>query len=122
VVVLSDLKDKPLEEAIRLLRDVHLPVFDRAAGRYARLAARFSVVDGIVVMSSLLEPLVFGALTSVPLEFTEVSDKGARHRSAAYCASRLPGSLAIVVSQDGSVRAYRKAAADVPVEEAEVLL
>jgi len=107
VVIFSDLKALPLEEARRLLQDVHLSARDRDAGDYARLVAQLTVVDGIVVLSPLLEPSMFGGITSVPSDFTDVASKGARHRAAAYCTTLLPGSVALVVSQDGTVTAYR---------------
>jgi hypothetical protein len=122
IVMLRDLKEKSLDEAKSLLRDLHLTLFDREAARYTRVWAQLSVIDGIVVMSSVLEPLVFGGLVSVPPDFTEVRDKGTRHRSAAYCATRLLGSVAVVVSQDGAVTAYRKPSADAPLETVELLL
>jgi hypothetical protein len=54
--------------------------------------------------------------------FSTRSDKGARHRSAAYCATLLPGSVAMTVSQDGAITIYRKPLDGGPVEETELLL
>ena len=111
LVILKDLKDRPLDYAQLVLENLHYKLYDREAARYARLWAQLSVIDGMVVMNHLLEPLVFGGITTVPDSFKGLKGKkGARHQAGAYAATRFPGSVAIVVSQDGSVTAYRKKA------------
>jgi len=117
--LLEEIRADALTRSTNLLRDVHSTPSDREAGQYARLCARLSTIDGIVVLDPLLEPAVFGGLVSIPSEFTGVKDKGARHRSAACCATQIPGCLALVVSQDGSVTAYREG--DAGLEEFELL-
>jgi hypothetical protein len=110
IVILKDLEDRMPQDVDMMLRQIHLSMHDRQLGRYADLWAQLSTVDGIMVMDRMLEPVIFGGLVSLPADFKEVADKGARHRSGAYCASLLPGSVAIAVSQDGGVTAYRKPA------------
>ena len=114
-VILKDLEERTPQDADMMLREIHLSMHDRQLGRYAELSAQLSSVDGIVVMDRLLEPVIFGGLVNLPADFTDVPDKGARHRAGAYCASLIPGSVAIVVSQDGGVTAYRKPADGGPI-------
>src|SRR5688572_21107754 len=121
-VILKDLDERTPEDAAMILREIHLSMHDRQAGRYADLLAQLSSVDGILVMDRLLEPVIFGGLVNLPVDFTEVVDKGARHRSGAYCASRITGSVAIVVSQDGGVTVYRKPSDGGPIVETKLML
>lgn len=98
--------------------------FDEAVFELAHLVAALSDVDGMVVLNHRFEILGFGAVVSghlpeldqvaqaVDLDGTErieeaTSAVGTRHRAAYRISAAIPGSLSIVVSQDGSVRFIR---------------
>jgi hypothetical protein len=101
--------------------DPRLAELDEALFETSHLIAALAAVDGAVVLTKRFEILGFGAeiagglpvVTEVrralDLEAeafaTEVVDAvGTRHRSAYRFCAAVPGSLAIVVSQDGGVR------------------
>jgi len=101
--------------------DDGIATLDEALFETAHLIASFAAADGAVVMGKHNELLGFGGMISgrlpdiesvaraLDLEGEEVAEEeaggvGARHRSAYRLASALPGSVAIVVSQDGGVR------------------
>ncbi len=101
--------------------DPHLADLDEALFETSHLIAALANVDGAVVLTKRFEILGFGAeiagtlptVTEVrralDLEAdtftTEVVDVvGTRHRSAYRFCAAVPGSLAVVVSQDGGVR------------------
>jgi DNA integrity scanning protein DisA with diadenylate cyclase activity len=100
----------------RRARDV-----DEALFETAHLIASLAAADGAVVMSKQNELLGFGGMVSgrlpdvervgraLDLEGEKVAEEetgnvGARHRSAYRLADALPGSVAVVISQDGGVR------------------
>ena len=83
----------------------------------AHLIAGLAAADGAVVMSKPNELLGFGGMLpdvesvgrALVLEGEkvveeEIGNVGARHRSAYRLAGALPGSVAVVISQDGGVR------------------
>ena len=87
----------------------------------AHLIAGLAAADGAVVMSKDNELLGFGGMISGRLPDVEsvgraldlegekvveegIGNVGARHRSAYRLAGALPGSVAVVISQDGGVR------------------
>jgi hypothetical protein len=101
--------------------DNEIETLDEALFETAHLIAGLAAADGAVVMSKQNELLGFGgmisgrlpAVTSVAraldLEGEKVVEEGtvnvgARHRSAYRLAGALPGSVAVVISQDGGVR------------------
>jgi hypothetical protein len=101
--------------------DDEIETLDEALFETAHLIAGLAAADGAVVMSKQNELLGFGgmisgrlpAVTSVAraldLEGEKVVEEGtvnvgARHRSAYRLAGALPGSVAVVISQDGGVR------------------
>ena len=101
--------------------DEELAALDEALFEFAYLVAGLAAVDGAVVLDKRLELLGFGAEISgrlpdvrvvgraLDLEGESVADEpaaneGTRHRSAYRLVGALPGSVAIVVSQDGGVR------------------
>lgn len=101
--------------------DDGIATLDEALFETAHLIAGLAAADGAVVMGKDNELLGFGGMISgrlrdvetvcraLDLEGEEVAeeetgDVGARHRSAYRLVGALPGSLAIVVSQDGGVR------------------
>jgi len=90
-----------------------------------RFLASLSAVDGAVVLGQPLEMLGFGAEISGRLppvhqvtrdpdssgartKTESVLNVGTRHRSAYRFCRALPGAMAAVVSQDGSVRAIKR--------------
>lgn len=98
--------------------------FDEAVFEVAHLMAALSDVDGMVVLNHRFEILGFGAVVSGHLPDVDrvfqaldldgsdrieeaTSAVGTRHRAAYRIASKIPRSLSIVVSQDGSVRFIR---------------
>jgi len=103
------------------LRDDDLAHLRDAIFEMSQLIAALSEVDGAVVLTKRFELLGFGAeivgdlpnlrhvCRALDLEADDriaeplVAD-GTRHRSAYRLCSRLPGALALVVSQDGGVR------------------
>ncbi len=101
--------------------DAEIESLDEALFETAHLIAGLAAADGAVVMSKQNELLGFGGMISgrlpdvervwraLDLEGKEVAEErtgnvGSRHRSAYRLASALPGSVAVVVSQDGGVR------------------
>ena len=101
--------------------DEELTTLDEALFETAHLIAGLAAADGAVVMGMDHELLGFGGMISgrlpeaesvwraLDLEGEEVAeegtgDVGARHRSAYRLCGALPGSVAVVVSQDGGVR------------------
>ena len=101
--------------------DPEIETLDEALFDVAHLIAGLAAADGAVVMSKRNELLGFGGMISgrlpdvervwraLDLEGEEVAEEetgnvGARHRSAYRLASALPGSVAVVISQDGGVR------------------
>ena len=102
-------------------RDPIIEELDEAIFEVAHLIANLSKVDGAVVMTKRFEMLGFGAEISGALPAVETVSRaldpegehtlkepadgvGTRHRSAYRLCGALPGSVAVVVSQDGSAR------------------
>ena len=103
------------------LQDEEIASMRDAIFEMSQLIAALSEVDGAVVMTKRFELLGFGAeivgdlpdvrrvARALDLEaeeqvFEPVVADGTRHRSAYRLCSRIPGALALVVSQDGGVR------------------
>jgi len=101
--------------------DESIATLDEALFEMAHLTAGLALADGAVVLSKRHELLGFGAMISGRLpavrsvaraldlegeRFAEeaTANVGARHRSAYQLVGALPGSVAVVVSQDGGVR------------------
>jgi hypothetical protein len=101
--------------------DEEIATLDEALFEMAHLTAGLALTDGAVVLNKRHELLGFGAMISGRLpavrsvaraldlegeRFAEedTANVGARHRSAYQLAGALPGSVAVVVSQDGGVR------------------
>jgi hypothetical protein len=101
--------------------DDEIETLDEALFDVAYLIAGLAATDGAVIMSKQNELLGFGGMISgrlpdvesvgraLDLEGEEVAEEetgnvGARHRSAYRLVGALPGSVAVVVSQDGGVR------------------
>jgi hypothetical protein len=101
--------------------DAQIESLDEALFDVAHLIAGLAAADGAVVMSKDHELLGFGGMISgrlpdvesvgraLDLEGDKVAEEetgnvGARHRSAYRLAGALPGSVAVVISQDGGVR------------------
>jgi hypothetical protein len=101
--------------------DEEIATLDEALFEVAYLIAELAATDGAVVLSKNHELLGFGGMISgrlpevksvaraLDLEGEEVVEEetgnvGARHRSAYRLAGALPGSVAVVISQDGGVR------------------
>jgi hypothetical protein len=101
--------------------DDELATLDEALFETAHLIAGLASADGAVVLSKQHELLGFGGMISgrLPLVGTvaraldlegqrvvdeETGNVGARHRSAYRLAGAVPGSVTIVISQDGGVR------------------
>ena len=101
--------------------DAQLETLDEALFDVAHLIAGLAAADGAVIMSKPNELLGFGGMISgrlpdlgsvwraLDLEGEKVVEEGtanvgARHRSAYRLAGALPGSVAVVISQDGGVR------------------
>jgi hypothetical protein len=101
--------------------DEELETLDEALFETAHLIAGLAAADGAVVMSKENELLGFGGMVSgrlpdvekvgraLNLEGEKAAEEesgnvGARHRSAYRLADALPGSVAVVISQDGGVR------------------
>ncbi|MBP7747671.1 MAG: hypothetical protein KA383_16265 [Phycisphaerae bacterium] len=101
--------------------DESIATLDEALFEMAYLTAGLALADGAVVLSKRHELLGFGAMISGRLpavrsvaraldlegeRFAEedTANVGARHRSAYQLVGALPGSVAVVVSQDGGVR------------------
>jgi hypothetical protein len=101
--------------------DVRIAELDEAIFEVAHLMAALAAVDGAVVMTKRFEILGFGAEISgelpavktvfraLDLEGERVAEEstdgvGTRHRSAYRLCNALPEAVAVVISQDGSVR------------------
>ncbi|MDB5337162.1 MAG: hypothetical protein JWN70_2781 [Planctomycetaceae bacterium] len=101
--------------------DDQLVNLDEALFETAHLIAGLAAVDGAVILSKHHEILGFGGMISGRLPAVrnvaraldlegesiaveEARNVGARHRSAYRLVSGIPGTVAIVVSQDGAVR------------------
>jgi hypothetical protein len=104
-----------------LTTDDEIATLDEALFEMAHLFAGLAAVDGAVVMGKHHELLGFGGMISgrlpdvgsvwraLDLEGERVAQEavanvGARHRAAYRLVGALPGSVAIVISQDGGVR------------------
>jgi hypothetical protein len=101
--------------------DEEIETLDEALFETAHLIAGLAAADGAVVMGKDNELLGFGGMVSGRLTEVETvwraldlegervaeeetGDVGARHRSAYRLCGALPGSVAVVISQDGGVR------------------
>jgi hypothetical protein len=101
--------------------DDGIETLDEALFETAHLIAGLAAADGAVVMSKRNELLGFGGMISgrlpdvervwraLDLEGQEVAEErtgnvGSRHRSAYRLCGALPGSVAVIISQDGGVR------------------
>jgi hypothetical protein len=101
--------------------DDELATLDEALFETAHLIAELAAADGAVVLTKSHELLGFGGMISgrlpdvesvnraLDLEGERVAEEetgnvGARHRSAYRLVAATPGSVAVVVSQDGGVR------------------
>jgi hypothetical protein len=108
-------------EEFEATTDAQIETLDEALFETAHLIAGLAAADGAVVMSKQNELLGFGGMISgrlpdvssvaraLDLEGEKVAEEGtgnvgARHRSAYRLAGALPGSVAVVISQDGGVR------------------
>jgi hypothetical protein len=108
-------------EEFEATTDAQIETLDEALFETAHLIAGLAAADGAVVMSKQNELLGFGGMISgrlpglenvgraLDLEGEKVVEEetanvGARHRSAYRLADALPGSVAVVISQDGGVR------------------
>ena len=108
-------------EEFEATTDAQIETLDEALFETAHLIAGLAAADGAVVMSKQNELLGFGGMISgrlpavnsvgkaLDLEGEKVTEEetanvGARHRSAYRLAGALPGSVAVVISQDGGVR------------------
>jgi hypothetical protein len=108
-------------EEFEATTDDEIATLDEALFETAHLIAGLAAADGAVVMSKHNELLGFGGMISgrlpdvdsvwraLDLEGEKVVEEGtgnvgARHRSAYRLAGALPGSVAVVISQDGGVR------------------
>jgi len=108
-------------EEFEVTTDDEIATLDEALFETAHLIAGLAAADGAVVMSKHNELLGFGGMISGSLPDVESVERsldlegekvveegtgnvGARHRSAYRLAGALPGSVAVVISQDGGVR------------------
>jgi hypothetical protein len=108
-------------EEFEATTDAQIETLDEALFETAHLIAGLAAADGAVVMGKNNELLGFGGMISgrlpdlksvwraLDLEGEKVVEEGtanvgARHRSAYRLAGALPGSVAVVISQDGGVR------------------
>jgi hypothetical protein len=108
-------------EEFEATTDDEIATLDEALFETAHLIVGLAAADGAVVMSKHNELLGFGGMISVRLPAVEsvaraldlegekvveegTGNVGARHRSAYRLAGALPGSVAVVISQDGGVR------------------
>jgi hypothetical protein len=106
---------------VRATTDEEIEMLDEALFETAHLIAGLAAADGAVVMSKQNELLGFGGMVSgrlpdvesvwraLDLEGEKVAEEGtgnagARHHSAYRVVGALPGTVAIVISQDGGVR------------------
>ena len=108
-------------EEFEATTDDEIETLDEALFDVAHLIAGLAAADGAVVMSKHNELLGFGGMVcgrlaavkgvarALDLEGEKVVEEetanvGARHRSAYRLAGALPGSVVVVISQDGGVR------------------
>ena len=108
-------------EEFEATTDAQIETLDEALFDVAHLIAGLAAADGAVILSKPNELLGFGGMISgrlpdvksvgraLDLEGEKVVEEGtgnvgARHRSAYRLAGALPGSVAVVISQDGGVR------------------
>lgn len=80
---------------------------------WAKATASLSGVDGAIVLDQYLSPALFGAkftTTEVPSgvehDHDELAKRGTRHRSMAAAVGATPGSIGVVVSQDGPITVF----------------
>ena len=87
---------------------------------YVGMLGQFACVDGALVIDDFLKPIGYGAkIENVPHTTAEVvvirkvdpvpfdlEKRGTRHTSAANFVCAVPGSIALVLSQDGPARAF----------------
>ncbi len=108
-------------EEFEATTDAQIETLDEALFEIAHMIAGLAAADGAVVMGKNNELLGFGGMVSgrlpdiesvgraLDLEGEKIAEEetanvGARHRSAYRLCSALPGSVAVVISQDGGVR------------------
>ena len=108
-------------EEFEATTDDEIATLDEALFEIAHVIAGLAAADGAVVMSKQNELLGFGGMVSgrlpdvksvgraLDLEGKKIVEEeagnvGTRHRSAYRLAGALPGSVAVVISQDGGVR------------------
>jgi hypothetical protein len=108
-------------EEFEATTDDEIETLDEALFETAHLIAGLAAADGAVLMGKDNKLLGFGGMVSgrlpdlgsvwraLDLEGEEVTEEGtanvgARHRSAYRLCGALPGSVAVVISQDGGVR------------------
>lgn len=79
----------------------------------AERVAHLTAIDGAVVMTAMLSPVVFGAkfssvdVTGLPPRVLQaVAERGMRHRSMAATVGAISDSSGIVVSQDGDATVF----------------
>jgi hypothetical protein len=101
--------------------DPRLVATDDAMSELSRFTASLTMVDGAVVLTHELETIGFGAEISGELpdvsmvarvvdfeaqkfELEPATAMGTRHRSAYRLCKALPGSVALVISQDAGLR------------------
>jgi hypothetical protein len=79
----------------------------------AERVARLTAIDGAVVTTGLLSPIMFGAKFAnvdvsrlSPTVQAGISGRGMRHRSMAATVAAIAGASGVVVSQDGDVSAF----------------
>jgi hypothetical protein len=112
-------------EEFEATTDDEIATLDEALFETAHLIAGLAAADGAVVMSKHNELLGFGGMISgrlpavnsvaraLDLEGEKIVEErtgnvGARHRSAYRLAGALPGSVAVVISQDGACVGYAR--------------
>ncbi len=108
-------------EEFEVTIDAQLETLDEALFDVSHLIAGLAAADGAVVMSKQNELLGFGGMISgrlpdvesvgraLDLEGEKIAEEetgnvGARHRSAYRLVGALPGSVTVMISQDGGVR------------------
>ena len=100
--------------------DAILSEIDESFFEFAHLLADLMAVDGALILTTRFEILGFGGevlgekpvtevFRALDLEGTDIRQEkadgsGTRHRAAYRIVTEVPGSLAIVVSQDGAIR------------------
>jgi hypothetical protein len=101
--------------------DPRIVAVDDAMSELTRLTASLAMVDGAVVLTHALEAIGFGAeisgelpevdmvarvvdLESQKVEYESATAMGTRHRSAYRFCKAVPGSVALVISQDAGLR------------------